>query len=82
MAVEGVERKDTTDRVMSHLAWAGLDGLHQVAAIPLDRRHTAKIDGPAIERLLERDAIRLCGFRRTAPESRLTAVASVETRAF
>lgn len=46
-------RADTTDLVMSRLAWAGLDGLHQVAAIPLDRRHNAKIDYPALRTLLD-----------------------------
>lgn len=36
------------------LAWAHLDALIPVARIPLDRRHNAKVDYPALARLLSR----------------------------
>ena len=36
------------------LAWARLDAIRQIARIPVDRRHNAKIDYPALTRLLER----------------------------
>ncbi|MBK8725516.1 MAG: AMP-binding protein [Holophagaceae bacterium] len=40
--------------VQAGLAWAGLDAVHTVKRIPLDRRHNAKVDYPGLLTLLER----------------------------
>jgi acyl-coenzyme A synthetase/AMP-(fatty) acid ligase len=40
--------------IPSNLAWAGLDDVLIVPAIPLDKRHNAKVDYPALRRLLKR----------------------------
>ena len=37
------------------LAWAQLDEVHTTRAIPVDKRHNAKIDYPALGRLLDRE---------------------------
>lgn len=38
--------------VMQSLSWAGLDAIRLLSRIPVDRRHNAKIDYPALQRLL------------------------------
>ena len=40
--------------LLERLAWARLDGVILVDRIPVDRRHNAKVDYPALMRLLER----------------------------
>ena len=40
------------DAVRASVAWADLDGVLSVPALPLDRRHNAKIDRPALLALL------------------------------
>jgi acyl-CoA synthetase (AMP-forming)/AMP-acid ligase II len=52
--VLAVEGDASADSVRSGLAWAGLDTIHRVPAIPLDRRHNAKVDYPGLLALLER----------------------------
>lgn len=42
------------DEVRRALAWARLDAIRQIPHIPVDRRHNAKIDYPALMTLLER----------------------------
>lgn len=42
------------DALRRSLSWADLDAVHRVRRMPLDRRHNAKIDEPALRRLLER----------------------------
>jgi len=42
------------DLLKQSLAWAHLDAIRVVARIPVDRRHNAKIDYPALRKLLER----------------------------
>jgi Mg-chelatase subunit ChlI len=38
--------------VRDALAWAALDEVRRVEAIPLDARHNSKIDYPALEKLV------------------------------
>ena len=40
------------EALMNRLAWARLSDLREVRQIPVDRRHNAKVDYPALERLL------------------------------
>lgn len=42
-----------TDLLKSRLAWAKLASVREVPAIPTDRRHNAKIDYPALKKLLK-----------------------------
>jgi acyl-CoA synthetase (AMP-forming)/AMP-acid ligase II len=42
------------DTLKQSLAWAHLDGIRIVPRIPVDRRHNAKVDYPALMKLLER----------------------------
>ena len=44
---------DTAARLLSRLAWARLDAVREVPALPVDRRHNAKIDYPALRKLLD-----------------------------
>lgn len=44
------------ESIMDHLSWAQLDGVKAVPRLPLDRRHHAKIDYPALQRLFGTDA--------------------------
>lgn len=41
-------------RVLRDLGWAKLDEVRIVSKIPLDRRHNAKVDYPALRRVIER----------------------------
>lgn len=45
---------DAARRVKDTLSWAQLDRVVRVPRIPVDRRHNAKVDYPALERELER----------------------------
>ncbi len=45
---------DAERRVQETLSWAQLDRVVRVPRIPVDRRHNAKIDYPALEKELER----------------------------
>jgi hypothetical protein len=36
-----------------NLAWASIDEFRFVQAIPLDKRHNAKVDYPALKRMLQ-----------------------------
>ncbi|HEV2237052.1 MAG TPA: AMP-binding protein, partial [Ktedonobacterales bacterium] len=40
--------------LLRHTAWAAIDDYREVARIPVDRRHNAKVDYPALGRLLAR----------------------------
>jgi acyl-CoA synthetase (AMP-forming)/AMP-acid ligase II len=40
--------------LLRHTAWAGIDEYREVPRIPVDRRHNAKVDYPALSRLLVR----------------------------
>jgi acyl-CoA synthetase (AMP-forming)/AMP-acid ligase II len=42
------------DTLRQSLAWAHLDAVRVVPRIPVDRRHNAKVDYPALKKLLER----------------------------
>lgn len=42
------------DGLRSRLAWAQLDAVHQVERIPVDKRHNAKVDYPALTKRIER----------------------------
>ena len=46
-------------RVASELAWAHLAEIREYPTIPVDRRHNAKVDYPALRRLLETAPTRL-----------------------
>ena len=43
------------DALRELLSWALLDDIHVTRRIPVDRRHNAKIDYPALEKLLDRE---------------------------
>ena len=45
---------DAERRVKKTLAWAQLDRVVRLARIPVDRRHNAKVDYPALKKALER----------------------------
>ena len=47
---------DAERRVQETLSWAKLDRIVRVPRIPVDRRHNAKIDYPALKKELERHA--------------------------
>ena len=53
-----VEPEDGTtlepDHVLSAVPWAGLDECRIVRHIPVDKRHNAKVDYPALERMMAR----------------------------
>ncbi len=53
LAVEGRELELDDARLLKALAWAELDRLVLVKRLPVDRRHNAKIDYPALAKLLE-----------------------------
>jgi olefin beta-lactone synthetase len=48
-------RAPDPDAVRAALEWAGIDVVHRVARIPVDVRHNAKVDYPALCRLLARE---------------------------
>ncbi|PYR79839.1 MAG: AMP-dependent synthetase [Acidobacteria bacterium] len=41
------------DELLRHLAWAHIDSIRVVPNIPVDRRHNAKVDYPALQALLD-----------------------------
>jgi len=43
-----------TEALASIFAWAGFDGIHTYRRLPVDKRHNAKIDYPALKHLLAR----------------------------
>ena len=45
-------RRPDRDALLASLAWAGLDEIEWIRRLPLDRRHHAKVDYPALARLL------------------------------
>jgi acyl-CoA synthetase (AMP-forming)/AMP-acid ligase II len=45
---------DLVERLQSELQWAQLDAVHVVEQLPMDSRHNAKIDYPALRKLVER----------------------------
>lgn len=53
LAVEG-GGPDLERRVMEHLHWAKLDEVARLTQIPLDKRHNAKVDYPALAKLMDR----------------------------
>ena len=50
----GANREDLARQLHAQLSWARLDRILFVDAIPVDARHNAKVDYPALERLLSR----------------------------
>jgi len=46
------EQPGDTERLRSHLAWAGVDAVRSLK-IPVDRRHNAKVDYPALSQRLK-----------------------------
>jgi olefin beta-lactone synthetase len=50
---EGADRDAVTSRVRDRLAWARLGDVLVVPRIPVDARHNAKVDYPALERMLD-----------------------------
>jgi acyl-CoA synthetase (AMP-forming)/AMP-acid ligase II len=53
LAIEGDQGVSTED-VLRHLAWAQLDEVRRVRAIPMDERHNAKVDYVALRRMMAR----------------------------
>jgi len=53
LVVEFADRMESTTELEKNLAWAKLDRILPVAQIPLDTRHNAKVDYPALLRLVE-----------------------------
>jgi acyl-CoA synthetase (AMP-forming)/AMP-acid ligase II len=43
--------------LLRHTAWAGIDDYREVPRIPVDQRHNAKVDYPALSRLLARGRV-------------------------
>ncbi len=55
LAVEpAAGRSPDAARLKDLLAWAKLDGIVSVGKIPVDKRHNAKVDYPALERMMTR----------------------------
>ena len=54
-AAVGAAAADWT-QLKHDLAWAGVERILLVDRIPCDRRHNAKVDYPALRRLVERQA--------------------------
>ena len=50
----GVPRGSLDERLEA-LSWAGIESVRELRTIPLDRRHNAKIDYPALHKRLDRD---------------------------
>lgn len=53
LAMEGAGLKAGDETLLKSLAWAEIDRLVPVKRLPVDRRHNAKIDYPALAKLLE-----------------------------
>jgi hypothetical protein len=55
-----VEAAESGSKLQSDLAeavrWARMDEVRFVAALPVDKRHNAKIDYPALQRMLDADS--------------------------
>jgi len=51
LAVE-TRNKEARQQLMHYLAWAQIDDVIVVPEIPLDKRHNAKVDYPALSRML------------------------------
>lgn len=54
LALQGRFERGDLDRLAAELAWARLDELRIVRAIPVDARHNAKVDYPRLHELLAR----------------------------
>jgi acyl-CoA synthetase (AMP-forming)/AMP-acid ligase II len=56
LAVECLDASHAADpqRLRQEVAWAGIDEVRVFRHIPVDKRHNAKIDYPALRRMLER----------------------------
>lgn len=52
--LDGVREDDARRELAATLAWAHLDDVFVVDALPLDKRHNAKIDYPALQKMLKR----------------------------
>lgn len=55
------------DALLEQLAWAQLDRVMTVRRIPIDQRHHAKIDYPALRRLVKANASQPSDTMRTVP---------------
>ena len=55
--IVAVEGGVDPEAVREAVAWAGLDAVVAVGAIPRDRRHNAKVDAPALRALLARSGV-------------------------
>jgi olefin beta-lactone synthetase len=47
------DREISSEELKSALRWAQLDEVRRVSRIPMDRRHNAKVDYPALQQLLD-----------------------------
>jgi hypothetical protein len=45
---------DVVEAIHQTVSWADLDAIHVYDHLPVDKRHNAKIDYPALRQLLER----------------------------
>ncbi len=52
LAVELHQRSDNLNELRALLAWANLDEIRVLQSIPVDKRHNAKVDYPALSKLL------------------------------
>ncbi|HSI87012.1 MAG: AMP-binding protein [Candidatus Methylacidiphilales bacterium] len=50
---KGKPATDNADVLRKSLAWAQIDEIKSVAAIPVDKRHNAKVDYPSLHKLLQ-----------------------------
>ena len=50
--LEGLSHEDARRALLARLAWAGLKDVIVVEQLPMDKRHNAKIDYPALRKLL------------------------------
>jgi acyl-CoA synthetase (AMP-forming)/AMP-acid ligase II len=57
LAVEGRDLAQGDALLLKALAWAGLERVVPVKHLPVDRRHNAKIDYPALAKLLDEDEV-------------------------
>jgi acyl-CoA synthetase (AMP-forming)/AMP-acid ligase II len=56
-AVLAVEPAEARDEAAAQVAWAGIDRATGLERIPVDRRHQAKVDYPALRECLRRGAL-------------------------